>query len=58
MKITFEDNSSIECYKSNAPGKIIIAITARDHENSLKTICNSCEITEEEFKNLITEIQK
>jgi hypothetical protein len=56
MKITFEDKSSIECYKSASPGKIIIAITAKDQANPLKKICNSCEITVEEFKKLSDEV--
>jgi nitrate reductase NapAB chaperone NapD len=53
MKITFNDKSSIECYKSDEPGKIVIAITARDHENPLKKITNSCEMTVDEFKLLV-----
>lgn len=56
MKITFEDKSSIECYKSNSPGKVVIAITAKDHINPLKKICNSCELTVEEFKQLSDEV--
>jgi len=56
MKIIFDDKSSVECYKSNTPGKIIIAITAKDQANPLKKICNSCEIAVEEFKKLSDEV--
>jgi hypothetical protein len=56
MKIEFDDKSHIECYKSDTPGKIVISITAYDNENKLKKINNSCELTIEEFKKLISEI--
>lgn len=54
MKIEFEDKSYIECRKSDSPGKIIIAISAKDHENPLKKITNAVELTAEEFKMLIS----
>lgn len=57
MKIQFDDKSYIECRKSDNPGKIIISISAKDHENSLKKITNAVEITIEEFKKLISDIQ-
>jgi hypothetical protein len=52
MKISFEDNSYIECRKSDTPGKITIIISAKDYENPLKKITNAVEITVEEFKQL------
>lgn len=55
MKINFEDKSSIECYKSDN-GNIIITIQAKDYENPLKKIINSCEITIEEFTKLISDV--
>lgn len=55
MKITFADKSYVECRKSDSPGKIIVAISAKDHENPLKKITNAVELTAEEFKKLISE---
>jgi nitrate reductase NapAB chaperone NapD len=57
MKIEFEDKSYIECRKSDTPGKIIVAISAKDHENPLKKITNAVELTTDEFKRLISEVQ-
>jgi len=56
VKITFEDKSYIEARKSDNPGKVIIAISAKDHENPLKKITNAVELTAEEFKKLISDI--
>lgn len=56
MKITFDDKSYIMCDKSNSPGKIILTISAKDGNDPLKKITNSCELTLEQFKNLISEI--
>ena len=56
MKIEFTDKSYIELSKSNHPGKIVITISAKDYNNPLKKITNSCELTEEEFKRLISEV--
>ncbi len=56
MKITFEDKSYIECRKSDNPGKIIITISAKDHNDPLKKITNAVEISTEEFKKLISDI--
>lgn len=55
MKITFEDKSYIEIKKSTNDKKIYIIIQAKDQNNPLKKITNSVEITEEEFKKLISE---
>ncbi len=56
MKIEFEDKSYIESYK-NDMGKVIIVIQARDHENALKKITNAVELTEQQFKDLISGAQ-
>lgn len=55
MKITFEDKSYIECVKSDNPGKVVITISAKDHNDPLKKITNAVEITNEEFKKLISD---
>ena len=57
MKITFEDKSYIDCQKSANPGKIVISISAKDHADPLKKITNAVEITAEEFKQLISDVQ-
>jgi hypothetical protein len=57
MKITFEDKSYIECVKSDNPGKIVVTISAKDHTDPLKKITNAVEITVEEFKKLISDVQ-
>lgn len=56
MKISFDDNSFIECRKSDTPGKIVIIISAKDHENPLKKITNAVEITLDEWKQLISNV--
>jgi len=56
MKIEFEDQSYVECYKSDKPDTIVIAISAKDHENSLKKITNAVELSVAEFKSLISDI--
>ena len=57
MKLEFEDKSYIEFKKSDSPGKIMIVISAKDHENPLKKITNAVEVTIEEFKKLISDVQ-
>ena len=56
MKIEFEDKSYIECRKSNEPGKIVVTISAKDHENPLKRIVNAVELSTEEFKKLVSDV--
>ena len=55
MKIEFEDNSYVEIKKNN--DKIIIVISAKDHQNNLKKIVNAVELTSEEFNKLISDIK-
>jgi hypothetical protein len=57
MRISFEDKSYIECVKSDNPGKIVMTISAKDHTDPLKKITNAVEITVEEFKKLISDVQ-
>lgn len=57
MKIEFEDKSYIECCKSTNPGKILIIISAKDQSNALKKTTNTVEISVEDFKRLISDIQ-
>lgn len=57
MKITFEDKSFVECVKSDNPGKIVLTISAKDHTDPLKKITNAVELTTEEFKKLISDVQ-
>ena len=54
MKIEFEDKSYIECRKND--DKILFVIVARDQNNKLKKLKNAVELTEDEFKRLISEI--
>lgn len=56
MKIQFEDKSYIECRKSD-DGKILVIISAKDQNNSLKKISNTVEISLEQFKQLISDVQ-
>lgn len=57
MKITFDDKSYIECKKSDKPDHIVVIISAKDADNPRKKIANAVEITTEEFKKLISDIQ-
>lgn len=56
MKIEFDDKSYIEIIKSDE-GKVVIMIQAKDHDNHLKKITNAVELTAEQFKELISEVQ-
>lgn len=57
MKITFDDKSYVEARKSDDPDKIVIIISAKDHNNPLKKITNAVEISKAEFKLLISDVQ-
>jgi|WetSurMetagenome_2_1015567.scaffolds.fasta_scaffold1597301_2 hypothetical protein len=57
MKIVFDDKSYIEVRKSDSPDKIIVIISAKDHDNPLKKITNAVEITAAEFKRLMSDVQ-
>jgi hypothetical protein len=56
MRITFDDQSYIECYKPNDPNKVIFIISAKDQENPRKKTTNAVEITMDEFKQLIANV--
>ncbi len=56
MKIEFDDGSYIEVTKSDSD-KIVIVISAKDHMNPLKKITNAAEVTKEQFKQLISNVQ-
>ena len=56
MKIEFDDKSYVECKKSNNPGKIILIISAKDHDNPLKKITNAVEVEISDFKKLVSEV--
>lgn len=57
MRIEFPDKSYIECNKSDNPGKVVISISAKDYQNPLKKITNAVELTVEEFKRLVSDVQ-
>ena len=54
MKISFEDRSYIEFQKCQDSNNIMIIIMAKDHQNNLKNIINSVEITPEQLKDLVS----
>lgn len=55
MKIQFDDGSYIDC-KQNSD-KVILIISAKDYENPRKKINNTVELSVEEFKQLISDIE-
>jgi hypothetical protein len=55
MKIQFEDKSSVEARRIDGD-KVLIIISAQDQENPLKKITNAAELTDEEFKRLISDV--
>jgi nitrate reductase NapAB chaperone NapD len=57
MKIVFDDKSYADCYKSAEPGKIVLVISAKDQTDPLKKITNAVELTTEQFKQLISDVQ-
>lgn len=56
MKIEFEDKSYIEFKKSNNSDTIVVTVQAKDFANPLKKITNTVELTKEQFKQLISDI--
>ena len=56
MRITFNDQSYIECKKSDKPDHVLIIISARDQENLRKKITNAVEITVDDFKKIISDV--
>ena len=56
MKIEFEDKSYIDLKKSNDSDTIVIIVQAKDFTNPLKKITNTVELTKEQFKQLISDI--
>lgn len=52
-KLIFDNKSYIEITRSES-GKIILTIVAIDPYNTFSTIANSVEVTEEQFKQLIS----
>jgi hypothetical protein len=56
MKQSFTDGSCIEIKKFAETDKVVILISSRDAENPRVKITNSCEITMQEFKNLVSDI--
>lgn len=57
MKISFPDKSNIEIKRGSGPQTILISIQAQDQDNPLKKIINSVELTEEQFKQLVSDVQ-
>lgn len=55
MRIDFDDGSHIEI-RLNGPGKVAVILGAKDKDNPLKYVTNTCEITLQEFSNLINDI--
>lgn len=55
MRVDFEDGSHIEILLSG-PGKVAVILGAKDKDNPLKYVTNSCEISLQEFSNLINGI--
>lgn len=56
MKIEFEDKSYIQFKKSNNSDTIVVTIQAKDFANPLKKITNTVELTKEQFKQLLSDI--
>ena len=57
MKIQFDDGSYVEIRKSDEPDKILVIVSAKDHMNPSKKITNAAEMTMEQFKKLISDVQ-
>lgn len=55
MKINFANNSSIEMVKTDS-GLVSIILSTRDKNDSRKMTVTSAEVTEEQFKQLISGI--
>ncbi len=55
MKIEFDDKSYVEV-KLGRPGKIAIILSAADKNDKLKMQVNACEVSIDEFSDLINSI--
>ena len=57
-KIVFEDKSYVEIKKSTTESnKIVLIIHAKDQSNALKRVVNAVEITDDQFRQLISDVQ-
>jgi len=56
MKIQFDDGSYVEIKKSDGD-KLLVIVAAKDHLNPLKKITNAAEITKEQLKQLLSDVQ-
>jgi hypothetical protein len=52
MRIDFEDKSFIEI-RLGAPGKVVVILGAKKKNNALEIEINACEITINEFSQLV-----
>jgi hypothetical protein len=55
MRIDYKDKSYIEIRLGN-PGKIAIILGAQSKDNPLKYITNACEVSLQDFSNLVGDI--
>jgi len=55
MRIDFKDGSHIEI-RLNGPGKVAVILGAKDQDNPLKYVTNACELTLQEFSDLINDV--
>ena len=55
MRISFEDKSYIQAEKTPT-GKIVISVGAKSQDDPLSVVQNTAELTEEEFRRLISEL--
>lgn len=55
MKIQFDDGSYINCKQND--DRVILTLSAKDYENPRKKIHNTVELTMEEFKQLISDVE-
>jgi hypothetical protein len=58
MRIEFQDSSYVEIDHALAPGKIILAISAKNPANPLITIVNSVELDYKQLQSLFGSVLK
>ena len=52
MKIEFDDGTFVEI-KEGSPGNVAIILVAKDKDNALKKQVNSCEVSIQQFSNMV-----
>lgn len=57
MKVQFDDGTYVELKVADDPDKLLLIVSAIDQLNNKKKVINAAEMTKEQFKKLISDVQ-